>query len=77
MQKTSTLRNYQFKVSTGRTSMRLEPQFYEALQSIAKEAETTTSHIVEQVRALNHTRPLTTAVRVFILEYFMWKAKTK
>lgn len=57
--------------------MRLEPQFYEALKAIAKEAGKTPSQICDNVLILNPDCPLTTAVRVFILEYYMWKVESK
>jgi predicted DNA-binding ribbon-helix-helix protein len=54
----------------GRTSMRLEPELWDALHEIGKREEHDVSTLVRQVEAAGHAGGRTSAVRVFITTYF-------
>lgn len=59
--------------STGapkRTSLRLEPQMWDALQEIARREGSPPNAIVSQVERHRTASTLTAAVRVFIVSYF-------
>ena len=54
----------------GRTSMRLEPELWNALEEIAHREATSIGEIVKRVEARGHPGGRTSAVRVYVLTYF-------
>ena len=50
--------------------MRLEPELWEALAEISARERQDISHLVRQIEAIGHSGGRTSAVRVFVLEYF-------
>ncbi|MDE2517215.1 MAG: ribbon-helix-helix domain-containing protein [Rhodospirillales bacterium] len=54
----------------GRTSMRLEPELWDALNEICEREDQDMSTVVRQVEAAGHSGGRTSAIRVFILNYF-------
>jgi predicted DNA-binding ribbon-helix-helix protein len=54
----------------GRTSMRLEPELWEALTEICEREAQDMSTLVRQVEAAGHAGGRTSAVRVFIVNYY-------
>ena len=67
---TSRLVNRNVVAERGRTSMRLEPELWEALTEICEREGQDMSTLVRHVEAAGHIGGRTSAVRVFILEYF-------
>lgn len=57
----------------GRTSIRLEPSFWAALDDICRVEGKTRHEIVRRVEADKDGAPLTEAVRVFVLGWFRAK----
>jgi predicted DNA-binding ribbon-helix-helix protein len=58
-------------VSTkGRTSMRLEPELWDALQEISRRENMPIGDLVRQIEVAGHAGGRTSAVRVYILSYF-------
>jgi predicted DNA-binding ribbon-helix-helix protein len=53
-----------------RTSMRLEPEFWDALHEICQRERQDLSELVRGIESINHTDGRTSAVRVFVVEYF-------
>lgn len=53
-----------------RTSLRLEPQMWDALQEIAQREESSLNAIVSRIEQRRTASTLTAAVRVFIVSYF-------
>ncbi len=66
----SRLVNRNVVAERGRTSMRLEPELWEALSEICDREVQDMSTLVRQVEAAGHIGGRTSAVRVFILHYF-------
>ena len=54
----------------GRTSMRLEPELWEALLEICEREGQDMSALVRRVEQAGHAGGRTSAVRVFVLSYF-------
>ncbi|MDE2197922.1 MAG: ribbon-helix-helix domain-containing protein [Rhodospirillales bacterium] len=54
----------------GRTSMRLEPELWDALQDICRREASSITDIVQRIEARGHPGGRTSAVRVFVVEYF-------
>lgn len=54
----------------GRTSMRLEPELWEALMEISDREGQDLSSLVRKVETHEHPGGRTSAVRVFVLKYF-------
>jgi len=54
----------------GRTSMRLEPELWDALSEICEREDQDMSAVVRQVESAGHTGGRTSAIRVFILNYY-------
>jgi predicted DNA-binding ribbon-helix-helix protein len=54
----------------GRTSMRLEPEMWGALTEICARESVPLASLVQRVEAQGHPGGRTSAVRVFVLEYF-------
>ena len=72
----SRLINRNVVAKRGRTSMRLEPELWEALVEIAAREGKDVSFLVRKVEADDHLGGRTSAVRVFVLAYFR-KAATE
>lgn len=58
------------KVFGRRTSMRLEPAFWEALEDIARREGTDVDGLFDKVARAPHRGNLTSAIRLFVLAYF-------
>jgi predicted DNA-binding ribbon-helix-helix protein len=54
----------------GRTSMRLEPELWDALAEICAREGQDMSGLVRHIEALGHAGGRTSAVRVFVVQYF-------
>lgn len=70
----SRLVNRNVVAESGRTSMRLEPELWEALSEICQREAQDLDTLVRQVDAARHRGGRTSAVRVFILNYFRQSA---
>lgn len=66
----SRLINRNVVAKRGRTSMRLEPELWDALTEISEREGKDLSGLVRRVEAIEHPGGRTSAVRVFVLEYF-------
>lgn len=55
---------------TGRTSMRLEPELWEALRDIARRENGDVGSLIRRIEAQSAAGGRTSAVRVFIVQYF-------
>ena len=53
-----------------RTSMRLEPEFWDALHEICQRERQDLSQLVRKIEAVDRSIGRTSAVRSFVLEYF-------
>ncbi len=67
---TSRLVNRNVVAERGRTSMRLEPELWDALTEICEREGQDMSALVRQVESIGHAGGRTSAVRVFIINYF-------
>src|SRR3954447_18866905 len=54
----------------GRTSMRLEPELWDMLSEICERESQDMSALVRQIEAAGHAGGRTSAVRVYIVNYF-------
>jgi predicted DNA-binding ribbon-helix-helix protein len=50
--------------------MRLEPELWDALAEICQREGQDINHLVRQIEAIGHAGGRTSAVRVFVLDYF-------
>jgi len=50
--------------------MRLEPELWDALTEICARERRDINHLVRQIEAIGHSGGRTSAVRVFVLDYF-------
>jgi predicted DNA-binding ribbon-helix-helix protein len=66
----SRLINRNVVAERGRTSMRLEPELWDALAEICLREGHDINHLVRQIDPIGHSGGRTSAVRVFVLEYF-------
>jgi predicted DNA-binding ribbon-helix-helix protein len=66
----SRLINRNVVAARGRTSMRLEPELWDALLEICERESQDMSTLVRQVEKAGHAGGRTSAVRVFILAYY-------
>ncbi|MCE2509847.1 MAG: ribbon-helix-helix domain-containing protein [Alphaproteobacteria bacterium] len=66
----STLINRNVTVAGHRTSMRLEPSMWEALEEICRRERRTVHDVCTEVDARRHESTLTAALRAFIVIYF-------
>ncbi len=66
----SRLVNRNVVAGRGRTSMRLEPELWEALAEICARERQDISRLVRQIEDVEHNGGRTSAVRVFVLQYF-------
>jgi predicted DNA-binding ribbon-helix-helix protein len=67
---TSRLINRNVVAERGRTSMRLEPELWDALAEICARERQDISRLVRHIEAAGHSGGRTSAVRVFVLRYF-------
>jgi len=66
----STLINRNVTVAGRRTSMRLEPAMWEALQQLCRREGKTLNELVTQIDRQRSESSLTAAIRVYLLRYF-------
>ena len=66
----SRLINRNVVAGRGRTSMRLEPELWDALLEICHRERQDLNRLVQQIEAIGHGGGRTSAVRVFVLQYF-------
>jgi predicted DNA-binding ribbon-helix-helix protein len=66
----SRLINRNVVAGRGRTSMRLEPELWDALAEICRREGQDMNRLVRQIEAIGHEGGRTSAVRVFALQYF-------
>lgn len=66
----SRLVNRNVVAERGRTSMRLEPELWDALLEICRREQIDTSELVRRIETLGHAGGRTSAVRVYLLQYF-------
>ena len=66
----SSLVNRNIVIDGRRTSVRLEPQMWDALEEIARREERTVHHVCTAASRLRRHSTLTAGLRVFILRYF-------
>ena len=66
----SCLVNRNVTATRGRTSMRLEPELWEALEEICLRESLTLADVIKQIERLGHPGGRTSAVRVHVLAYF-------
>lgn len=66
----TTLVNRNIIAERGRTSMRLEPELWDALHEICQREAITPGELVRRVERLKHPGGRTSAVRVYLLQYF-------
>ena len=67
---TSTLVNRNVTIGGRRTSMRLEPTVWDALEEIGQRENLTRKQLCEMIYTVKHASGLTAAVRVSIVNYF-------
>ncbi len=66
----STLINRNVTVAGRRTSMRLEPAMWEALQQLCRREGKTLNELVTEIDRQRSESSLTAAIRVYLLSYF-------
>jgi predicted DNA-binding ribbon-helix-helix protein len=66
----SRLVNRNVVAGRGRTSMRLEPELWDALMEICEREGHDMSALVRRVEEVGHSGGRTSAVRVYILDYY-------
>jgi predicted DNA-binding ribbon-helix-helix protein len=66
----SRLVNRNVNAARGRTSMRLEPEFWDALREICRREGIDIGAMIRHIEAQGHMGGRTSAVRVFIVRYF-------
>ncbi len=66
----SRLINRNINAGRGRTSMRLEPELWDALEEICDREEITMRELVRRIEHNEHVSGRTSAVRVYIVDYF-------
>jgi predicted DNA-binding ribbon-helix-helix protein len=66
----SRLVNRNVVAGRGRTSMRLEPELWDALHEICQREAIGLGELVRQVEQAGHSGGRTSAVRVFVMSYF-------
>ena|SRR2546423_641221 len=57
-------------VAGHRTSVRLEPVMWEALQEIARQQETNINQLVTEIHRRRNSSSLTAAIRVYIVDFY-------
>ena len=66
----SRLVNRNVTASRGRTSMRLEPELWDALEEICRRENFSLGDLVRRVERRGHPGGRTSAVRVYVIGYF-------
>jgi predicted DNA-binding ribbon-helix-helix protein len=66
----SRLINRNVVAGRGRTSMRLEPELWDALLEICQRERQDINHLVRQIEAEGHSGGRTSSVRVYVMQYF-------
>jgi len=66
----SRLINRNVVAGRGRTSMRLEPELWDALKEICRRERQDINQLVRHIESIGHRGGRTSAVRVYVLEYF-------
>jgi predicted DNA-binding ribbon-helix-helix protein len=66
----SRLVNRNVTAARGRTSMRLEPELWEALEEVCLREGLSVGEVVRRIEGSNRPGGRTSAVRVFVLRYF-------
>lgn len=66
----STLINRNIVAERGRTSMRLEPELWDALAEICRRERTSPSELCRRIEKLGLKGGRTSAMRVYVLQYF-------
>jgi predicted DNA-binding ribbon-helix-helix protein len=66
----SRLINRNINAGRGRTSMRLEPELWEALEEICESERISMRDLVRRIEQTEHASGRTSAVRVYIVDYF-------
>ncbi len=66
----SRLINRNVVAERGRTSMRMEPELWDALLEICQRERRDMSQLVRVIEDIGHSGGRTSAVRVYVLEYF-------
>lgn len=66
----SRLINRNVNAQRGRTSMRLEPELWDALEEICARESLTMAEVIRQIESLGHPGGRTSAVRVHLLGYY-------
>lgn len=66
----SRLVNRNVTAARGRTSMRLEPELWEALEEICVREGLSVGEVVRRIEGTNDPGGRTSAVRVYVLRYF-------
>src|SRR5689334_24531607 len=66
----SRLVNRNVVAGTGRTSMRLEPELWDALFEICQREGHAVHELIKRVDAMRHEGGRTSAVRVYLIQYF-------
>ena len=67
---TSRLVNRNVIAPSGRTSMRLEPELWEALQDICQREAISLSDLIQRIERKGHPGGRTSAIRVYVVTYF-------
>jgi predicted DNA-binding ribbon-helix-helix protein len=68
--RSSRLVNRNVVASRGRTSMRLEPELWDALAEICTRERQDLPSLMRQIEAMSYAGSRTSAVRVFVVQYF-------
>lgn len=71
----SRLINRNVTASRGRTSMRLEPELWDALEEICQRERVSMAELVRRIEQTGHPGGRTSAVRVHVLGYFRHAAQ--
>ncbi len=66
----SRLINRNINAGRGRTSMRLEPELWDALEDICHRERITARDLFQRIEQIDHSSGRTSAVRVYIVDYF-------
>ena len=66
----SRLVNRNVIATSGRTSMRLEPELWRALQDICQRETITLSDLIQRIERNSHPGGRTSAIRVYVVTYF-------
>ena len=70
IQPSSSLVIHNIVVAGQRTSVRLEPVMWEALQEIARQQETNINQLVTEIDRRRNSSSLTAAIRVYIVDFY-------